>query len=510
MPSRASTRLTHERSPHRTRCSNRVRTLFRQHTRSFGKLQARLEALLPLMTPREVSNVLWAYGALATSGGRAPPAPLLRLFRARVEATLPQFGPLDLANTAHALMEMGEPVPRGLLEALGARALALVAEEARPARAGARPRRQGSFTPESLTILLRAFASLGLGADAECMRALFALAEGLMPTFPGPYLATLLATYRLLDRRPAEATLDGLTDRLLGQVGATRMNAVACAMRSYAALGYHPGDRMLQAVQQKVARTEYPLGRGEVVGLMYAFGKLEARPARATIRKMEQSLRVHVGRANARGLAQVLWAYAKMEAWNPPPDLLAAVTDRLLEVAPQLDRIGLPMVMYAYGRLLYEPGEELLGALHERARALAGARPTELSLQGIGNILWGFQRLDYAPDAGLLAGLSDTFLANLTGGDQVPVAVAQYVDAHAQFGLAPAPEVLQTIDEYLRAHMDILELSHINAIMSSYQLLGHNPGNQLLEEMRRRIVLKAAENISQGMQDRFLAGEVKV
>ena len=84
------------------------------------------------------------------------------------------------------------------------------------------------------------------------------------------------------------------------------------------------------------------------------------------------------------------------------------------------------------------------------------------------------------------------------------------MDAHAQFGLAPAPEVLQTIDEYLRAHMDILELSHINAIMSSYQLLGHNPGNPLLEEMRRRIVLKAAENISQGMQDRFLAGEVEV
>ena len=469
---------------------------FLERSEAFSGLQARVEELLPEMAPRELSNVLWAHGVM----GMCPSARTLEAVEAAATAHLEDFNAADLSSAAHALALLEAPVSAGTLDAFGGHSLALLED----------------FRPNTLSIVLWAFCQLlaqarartgeggggaggtGRAAGAQMAAAvdkLLLLAEGTVGIFPGPQLATLLSTYVDCPNPPGDAALEKVSDLLLPQLPSTHMSSVACALRAYASLDWNPGPAMLAAVEQRMLANKGVLPPREAVGLLFSFGKFGYSPSKAGIQKLEQALRLHLPGEGPRALSQAIWAYSKMDAWRPPPDVLAILMEGLLRGAADLDRVGVPMVLYSFARLGYQPSEELLEALHARAALLA---PT-MDAQGLAHVAWGLVRLRYNPSARLQREMAKHFLAHMSrleapGGAQEARAVGAFLlpvslflEAHAAMGSTPSEALLVQIDRLMALHIETLDIATTGDVFRSYRKFGHKPPMVVLTKMRNRL-----------------------
>ena len=337
-----------------------------------------------------------------------------------------------------------------------------------------------------------------VGGDmTAAVEKLLLLAEGTVSIFPGPQLATLLSTYVDCPEPPGDSALEKLSDLLLPQLPSTHMSSVACALRAYASLDWNPGSAMLTAVEQRMLTNKGVLPPREAVGLMFSFGKFEYSPSKAGIQKLEQALRLHLPTEGPRSLAQAVWAYSKMDAWRPPPDILAILTEGLLRGAAGLDHVGVPMVLYSFARLGYQPSEELLEALHARALLLA---PT-MDAQGLAHVAWGLVRLRYNPSARLQRKITEQFLIQV-GRLEADLGTAQgtrraagafllptslLLEAHAMMGATPSEALLAQIDRLMALHAEALDMAIIGDVFRSYRKFGHQPPTAVLSSMRNRL-----------------------
>ena len=442
----------------------------------------------------------WAHGVM----GLCPSARTLEAVEAAAVAHLEDFNAADLSSAAHALALLEAPLSTKTLDALGGHSLALLEE----------------FRPNTLSIVLWAFCQLlaqararevggrdgkgGAEAGAGCaagaqmaaaVEKLLLLAEGTVSIFPGPQLATLLSTYVDCPEPPGDATLEKVSDLLQPQLPSTQMSSVACALRAYASLDWNPGPAMLAAVEQRMLANKGVLPPREAVGLLFSFGKFGYSPSKAGIQKLEQALRLHLPEEGPRSLAQAVWAYSKMEAWRPPPDVLAILMEGLLRGAAGLDSVGVPMVLYSFARLGYQPSEELLEALHARAVLLA---PT-MDAQGLAHVALGLVRLRYNPSACLQREMAESFLAHMcrleaSGGAQEDRAagafllpVSLFFEAHAAMGTTPSEALLVQIDRLMALHIENLDLAATGDVFRSYRKFGHKPPMVILTKMRNRL-----------------------
>jgi len=191
------------------------------------------------------------------------------------------------------------------------------------------------------------------------------------------------------------------------------------------------------------------------------------------MRALEGGARRLAGRFQAQGVANTLWAYAKMGR-EPGEELMRALEGRAEATAESFGAQGVANTLWAYATMGREPGEGLMRALEGRAEAVTRA----FSMQNLANVLWAYAKMGRRPGEGLmreLEGCAEALAGSFNAQD-----VANTLWAYATMGREPKEGLMRALEGRTETVAKSMKTQELANTMWAYATLyrGDVPGRE--------------------------------
>ena len=254
------------------------------------------------MKPQEVSNTVWAYGALGVS----PREDTWAALEEAVQRTAPQMVPQALANTAWGFAKLGRDPREATLAALET-AVGRVAS---------------SMNAQDVANVLWSFGRFRDAPRDETLEAIGIASRRVARHMTAQGVSTAMWGYGRLDRMPGRQVWAALEEAVRRTARDMTPLNVSHVMYAYGAVDATPDERAWRALESATARVGGDMNEGEVSSVVYAYAKLGRIPNRDAWRVLERAMVRVGGDMDSREVANALYAVARLgiapreETWS--------------------------------------------------------------------------------------------------------------------------------------------------------------------------------------------------
>jgi len=197
-------------------------------------LEGKAQEIAGELSPRNISNLLWAFATMERQLGRSLMGKLESEMMTNFQFFAPQHYSITMWAFGMMRMEPGEEM-WVLME-----------------RRGVEVSRQRDFSPSHINMVLTAYSKLEKHPGPELLRALEQKIETTANDFSGFVTASILLAYARMSTRPSARVLEVLEHQVETTASDMVPTSVAFTLYAFATLGCVPGDIVLEELRQRV------------------------------------------------------------------------------------------------------------------------------------------------------------------------------------------------------------------------------------------------------------------
>jgi len=329
------------------------------------------------------------------------------------------------------------------------------------------------LSSQALATAMWAFATMGATPNGKLLKAVEARVTRNIHTYSSQNIVSVIWAMVKLDQTPGRELMEVADSRLASllerSVNAEPTKSAASAEnRTAHQPGMNPGPKGLTAKA--------------TANLLWAWARTQHEPPKRLRLQVEARIEGLLPQFYPRHLANMMWAFAKIQWSLHRSDFLVAYENRVIELGDQFETQGLTNILWAFSRMQIQPSNALFRSLTDGLAHKA----SECNAQDIANALYSFAKLSRAPSKECSSALRQQMMQHRQ--QLNPQMLSNILWAFAKLDSPPQENELLALEEQTTKRIKHFNAQALGNTLWAYATLELHPKPEFIRMLTNRIV----------------------